>query len=181
MNTVLVEFFESWLGGRSSAVARDLKLNIRRALESGVLDETESTLAVAATATALGLDAAAQVASKHLAELGSSEEAVREAREVAAILGMLNTYYRFRHMLDAQVQEDYRSTGLRMTALANPALGKIRFEMAAFAVSVINGCPTCVTSHERVLREAGVGADKIHDLARIAAILKGIEVLARVG
>jgi alkyl hydroperoxide reductase subunit D len=46
---------------------------------------------------------------------------------------------------------------------------------------VINGCPTCVTSHERVLREAGVGADKIHDLARIAAILKGIEVLARVG
>jgi len=70
------------------------------------------------------------------------------------------------------------TAGLRMTALARPALGKVNFEMLAFTVSVVNGCETCVISHEAVLREAGLGAEKIHDLARMASVVKALKTLS---
>jgi alkyl hydroperoxide reductase subunit D len=97
--------------------------------------------------------------------------------ESAAIMGMLNTYYKFRSFIKERA-EDYRTAGLRMTALARPALGKVPFEMLAFAVSVLNGCETCVVSHEKVLREAETNVEKIHDLARLAATVKAIQVLS---
>jgi alkyl hydroperoxide reductase subunit D len=49
--------------------------------------------------------------------------------------------------------------------------------MLAFAVSVINGCETCVQSHEKVLKEAGLTLDQIHDLARVAAVTRAIQTL----
>ena len=64
-----------------------------------------------------------------------------------------------------------------MTSLARPALGKERFEMLAFAVSVLNGCESCVRAHEKVLRDAGLTADKVHDLARLASVVKGLKAL----
>jgi len=92
-------------------------------------------------------------------------------------MAMLNTYYRFRHFVHKD--DDYRVAGLRMTALAKPQLGKERFEMLALAVSVLNGCESCVRSHEQVLRDAGVGADKIHDLARLASVVKALTTLGQ--
>ena len=105
----------------------------------------------------------------------------KEAEESAAIVGMLNTYYKFRSFMSHAGEtklEDYRTAGLRMTALARPALGKVNFEMLAFTVSVVNGCETCVISHEAVLREAGLGAEKIHDLARMASVVKALKTLS---
>jgi alkyl hydroperoxide reductase subunit D len=49
--------------------------------------------------------------------------------------------------------------------------------MLAFAVSVLNGCQSCICSHEQVLKENGVTSDKIHDLAKLAAVVKGIKGL----
>ena len=92
-------------------------------------------------------------------------------------MGMLNTYYRFRHFLGSP--EEYRVAGLRMTALAKPLLGKQRFEMLAFAVSVINGCESCVRAHEKALRDGGVLPEKVHDLAKLSAVLKGLRTLSR--
>lgn len=63
-------------------------------------------------------------------------------------------------------------------ALAKPALGKAKFEMLAFAVTVINGCESCVKSHEDALRKHEVSVDKIHDLARMAAVVRGIQALS---
>jgi alkyl hydroperoxide reductase subunit D len=65
-----------------------------------------------------------------------------------------------------------------MTALARPVLGKERFEMLAFTVSVLNGCETCTRAHEKTLKDAGVSSEKIHDLARIASIVKGLSYLS---
>src|SRR5262249_16681690 len=97
------------------------------------------------------------------------------AAQSAALMAMLNTYYRFRHFVGSP--EEYRAAGLRMTALARPVLGRERFEMLAFAVSVVNGCESCVRSHEKVLRDSGVSAEKVHDLARLAAVLKAAQTL----
>jgi lipoyl-dependent peroxiredoxin subunit D len=95
---------------------------------------------------------------------------------------MLNYYYRFRHMLShgaPEKEDEYKTASLRMTSMARPALRKDLYEMLAFAVSVINGCENCVKAHEKVLREAGVSAEKIHDLARLASVVNGLKVLER--
>lgn len=35
-----------------------------------------------------------------------------------------------------------------------------------------------IVSHETVLRESGVGAEKIHDLARLASVVKALKTLS---
>ena len=62
-----------------------------------------------------------------------------------------------------------------------PVLGKEKFEMLAFAVSVVNGCESCVVSHENVLRAAELSAEKIHDLARMASVVRALKTLSEVG
>jgi len=106
-------------------------------------------------------------------------EQSQEAKECAAIMGMLNTYYKFRHMTEHP--DDYKSAGLRMMVFGNPRLGKVRFEMLAFALSVLNACESCIRSHEHTLREAGVSVEKLHDLVRLASVVKGFEALGPYG
>lgn len=166
------------LNGRNTAIARDLKLNLKRLLEEGALSPQEAALALLAVSAAAEAPVLASYARKKLNEFGFTAEQIQEAAESAALMAMLNVYYRFRHTIE--MEEDYRVAGLRMTALARPLLGKLPFEMLAFAVSVLIGCPSCIRSHERVLREAGVQVDKIHDLARLAAVVKGWKVLGAV-
>ena len=176
MGITSIEKLEQLLGEPQTAVARDLSLNLKRLLTESALKAEEAPLALLATAMSVGHQALAQFAEQELTANGMAAESIREAKESAAIMGMLNTYYRFRHMIAKD--DDYRTAGLRMTALAKPVLGKERFEMLAFAVSVLNGCENCIRSHEKVLRDAGVAAEAVHDLARMAAVVKGLAALA---
>lgn len=168
--------------GRGSAVARDLKLNLKKVTTEGALPAREAALALLAAATSLGSRPLTAVALESAAALGLSDEEVAEAKDAAAIMGMLNRYYRFKHMLEESkgkdyVQEHYRAAGLRMNGIAKPAMGKAAFEMLALAVSVINGCATCIVAHEEELRKHGVTPDQIHDLARLAAAAAGVAAL----
>ena len=156
--------------------ARDLRLNLKRSLEDGALDVQDRYFAVLATSVASQHSELAGFARRELAARGAKPEEIQEAAESAALMAMLNTYYRFRHMVESD--EDFRVAGLRMTAFARPILGKPRFEALAFAVSVVNGCETCVRSHEKALRELGYTGNQIHDLARIASIVRGLQTLA---
>ncbi len=160
---------------RITTIARDLKLNLKRLLEESALGEEDALLVLLATATSVESAPLASYAREQMTGLGIAPEIQQEAAENAAILGMLNVYYRFRHMV--QKDDDYRTASLRMTGLARPAMGKERFELLAFAVSVLNGCESCIRSHEKVLRDANVPVDKIHDAARMAAVVKGLKTL----
>jgi alkyl hydroperoxide reductase subunit D len=166
-----------------SPVHRDLKLNLQKILEGqGQLSREDAHLALLALATALGDQPLQSMARGQLQSLNFSADEIREAAESAAIMGMLNTYYKFRHMIKSaqgpEAEAKYQRAGLRMNALSKPVLGSIRFEMLAFAVSVLNGCETCITAHEKVLLEGSIDLEKIHDLARLAAIVKGAHTLA---
>lgn len=171
----LSESLEALFEGRTSTIVRDLKLSLHKVLSEGALTEPEAAPVLLALATSVGHDRLASLAYEWMRELGDTPEVADEAREGAAMMAMLNTYYSFRQKLD---DASYGPAGLRMTAIARPAMGKLRWEMLAFACSVLNGCQPCLTLHERVLREAGATTDKIHDLARLAAIVKGIGTLA---
>ncbi len=170
------QFIEKTWGQHDTPIGRDLTLNLKKAAYGGGLDETESAL------TLLSLMATAHLPQtewliEDLKGRDLSQEQILEAQQAPALMGLLNTYYKFKGFLLEETKADYQRAGLRMNALAKPALGKERFEMLAFAVSVYNGCPTCVVSHEKVLRDAGWSADKIHDLARMAATIKGLSQL----
>jgi alkyl hydroperoxide reductase subunit D len=175
MSTVANETIDTLFENQTTTIAKDLKLNLTKFLDGATLAREESHLALLAAATSVELPRLAAFATEQLQSLGFGPDEIREARESAAIMGMLNTYYRFRHFLGNS--EDYRVAGLRMTALSKPVLGKERFEMLAFTVSVINGCEACTQAHEKTLRQAGVPAEKVHDLARIAAVAKGLKAL----
>ncbi len=41
---------------------------------------------------------------------------------------------------------------LRMNVIANHGIDKLDFELISLAVSAVNGCSLCVTSHEKKLR-----------------------------
>jgi alkyl hydroperoxide reductase subunit D len=175
MSTVTGETIDTLFENQSSTIAKDLKLNLSKFLEGAALTREESHLTLLAAASALEAPRLAAYAIEQLQSFGFTPEEILEARQSAAMVGMLNTYYRFRHFLGSP--DEYRVAGLRMTSLAKPVLGKERFEMLAFTISVINGCETCTRAHEKTLREAGVSVEKIHDLARLAAVAKGLKVL----
>lgn len=172
-------FIESSFGTRETAVFRDLTLNFKKLMEDSSLDPQERFLNAAAIARALHWKELEAFTGTELKELGLGDAEIAESYEAAAIMGMLNTYYKFKGFLSADVLADtaYQRAGLRMNALGKPANGKERFEMMAFSVSVVNGCPTCVSSHEKALTDIGVTRDKIHDLARLASVLKGLSCL----
>jgi lipoyl-dependent peroxiredoxin subunit D len=43
-----------------------------------------------------------------------------------------------------------------MNVLGNPGIDKVEFELACLAVSAINGCGSCIASHERQIRRQGL-------------------------
>ena len=170
-------FFESEFPGHSTSVFRDLMMNLKKIMEESPLDETDRFLGLLAVATSLENKPLMALAETELKARDLTSEQIQEARESAAIMGMLNTYYKFKGFLSPESVDSYQRAGLRMQSLAKPQNGKERFEMMSLAVSVVNGCPTCVSSHEKALRALGVDADKIHDLARMASVIKGLTVL----
>lgn len=97
------------------------------------------------------------------------------ARAAAAIMGMNNIYYRFMHLVD---NDEYRKlpAKLRMNVIGNPGVDKTEFELYCLAVSAINGCGACVSSHEKVVRKGGIGAEGVQSAVRIASVIHGVAV-----
>lgn len=172
-------FFSTTLGENDSAVFRDLSLNFKKIMEDSPLDSADRWRNSLACAQSLGWNQFVAMASEELKALGLDEAQIKECKESAAIMGMLNTYYKFKGFLSPEILADsaYQRAGLRMNSLSKPVNGKDKFEMMAFSVSVVNGCPTCVSSHEKALTDIGVDRNQIHDLARLAAIMKGLSAL----
>lgn len=151
-------------------IGRDLRANLGRALLGGALAPLDAAPALLALAELTGDRAIGEAAMAWMASLGFPAEQVREAREAAGIVTMLDTYYGYR----AASEDDavLGEIGLSAGSLVRPALGKTRFTMLAYAVSVANGSASGITGHGRALRAAGASLDQLHDLARLAAVVK---------
>lgn len=154
--------------------ARDLKLNLQAVL-------AESTLS---PAQRWGTAVAAAVASRNarlreavIAEARAQADpaAVDDGIAAAALMGMNNVYYRFRHLIGREVYAE-KPARLRMNRIARPAGPKVDFELFCLAVSAVNGCESCLKSHEKVVLAGGLGEDQIHDAVRIAAVVHGAAV-----
>jgi len=100
--------------------------------------------------------------------LAAASASRNPAHAAAAVMAMNNVYYRFLHLVG---DEEYAKlpARLRMNVIGNPGIGKADFELLALAVSAINGCGSCVASHERQLRQHGLEREAVQSAVRIAA------------
>jgi len=155
--------------------AKDLKLNLQSVLGESTLSLAQrlgTALAVAATTRNLRLKEALEAEARE--QVGPA--VVEDALAAAALMGMTNIFYRFRHLVG---KEDYTQlpARLRMNRLAKPAGDKLDFELFCLAVSAVNGCEMCVRAHEDTLRKGGITEAQIHDSIRIAATLHGLSAV----
>lgn len=165
------------LQARLPDYAKDLRLNLGSVLtEGGAPGLTRKQIALVALASAIASRHAPLVAA--IAAFAESHAEAREldgARTAAALMGMTNVYYRFVSLVESDEYATLRA-GLRMNAMANPGCDKVDFDLAAVAVSAINGCGSCVASHERTLRKHGLAAQAVQSAARIAAVIHAVAV-----
>jgi alkyl hydroperoxide reductase subunit D len=155
--------------------ARDLKINL-----GAVLRQPELTLrqtwgtAVACAIAGRNPQLIAAIlgeASRHL-----DEQALFAAKAAAAVMGMNNVFYRFRHL---STNEKYSAmpARLRMQVIRSHASDPVDFELWCLAVSAINACGMCVDSHEKVLRDKGVSEETILAAVRIASVVYALAAI----
>ncbi len=149
--------------------AKDLKLNLGSLSRSTVLtsDQLWGTMLASAAATrnATVLREIADEAGQHL-----SDEARTAALGAATIMGMNNVFYRGKHFLGTY---DDLPAGLRMTIIGKPGVDKSLFELWSVAVSAINGCEACMSSHEATVRQGGLSREAVFEALKVAAVVAG--------
>jgi alkyl hydroperoxide reductase subunit D len=162
--------------------ARDLALNLGSVLTpAGAPGLSERQIwAVALASAAASGNAAFSRDIQALAARHLDAAHVSAAHAAAAVMAMNNVYYRFLHLVQ---DEEYAKlpARLRMNVLGNSGIAKADFELLALAVSAINGCGTCVASHERALRTHGLTREAVQSAVRIGATVHAVaRVLASV-
>ena len=153
--------------------AKDLKLNYSSLVrQDTILTDAQRWGTIVACAIASGNQ---RLIAAAVAEASGRIPAVivEAAKGAAAIMGMNNVYYRYLHTVS---NEKYRTipARLRMNLLRTHGAEHADFELWCEAVSAINNCPACVDSHEKAVREKGLGEEQILQAIRIASIIHGI-------
>jgi alkyl hydroperoxide reductase subunit D len=154
--------------------ARDIKLNLQSVLAPGSLTP-EQRWGVAIASAVASRNVRLQVAVTADARKEVAPAVVEDAIAAAAIMGMNNVYYRFRHLVEKPSYKD-KPARLRMNRLAKPAGNKVDFELFSLAASAITGCGTCMQAHEKVVLAGGLTEDQVHDAVRLAAIIHGTAI-----
>jgi alkyl hydroperoxide reductase subunit D len=152
--------------------ARDLKLNLGSVIEQSELTAQQAWgTAVACALAARNPQLYGAVLSEASARL--SPQALDGARTAAAVMGMNNIFYRFRHFAS---NEKYGAmpARLRMQSIRTHGADPADFELWCLAVSAVNGCQVCVDSHEHAVREKGLSEETVLAAIRIAAIMHAL-------
>jgi len=154
--------------------AKDLRLNLSSVLDAGTLAPSERWGVAIATALAIRARRLAEALIASRPEEVTTKT-VEDAVAAAAMMGMTNVFYRFRHLVGKPSYEQ-KPTRLRTQRLAKPATTTAAFELFSLAVSAVHDCETCVRSHEATLLEHGTTEDQIHDAVRIASVIHGAAI-----
>jgi alkyl hydroperoxide reductase subunit D len=152
--------------------AKDLRLNIGSVLRQPELTPVQAWgTAVACAAAVRHPRLSAAIEEEALPHLG--EQGLFGASAAAAVMGMNNVFYRFRH-LSSNPKYSEMPARLRMQVIGKHGADPVAFELWCLAVSAINGCGVCVDAHEKVLREKGLGEDAVLAAIRIASVIHAL-------
>ena len=97
-----------------------------------------------------------------------NDKSIAGVHAATTIMAMTNIYYRFTDLVE---DDSYgrMPAGLRMNIMRDHGVNKIDFEIWSLAVSIINGCSMCISSHEKQLLNHGISKETIQLVAKIAA------------
>ena len=155
---------------------KDLKINISNALGAESLGKKDAYLLAFAIAVNEKNALLQEAFEKSAIVQGATDKELAEVISCTSLMNANNVYYRFRHVMEEEFYNNAQA-GIRMSIMANPVLGKELFELISLAVSAVNGCQLCVTSHEKTLIGHGTDKQRIHDAVRLAAVVKSIAVM----
>lgn len=159
-----------------SRYLKDIKVSLSTAINAESITKKEAYF-IALSISANEKNEALKKAFLSKAEAeGATEKEIAEVIACTSLMNANNVYYRFRHFMHDEFY-DTAQAGIRMGIMASPVLGKEFFELLSTAVSAVNGCQMCVTSHEKALLGHGTTKQRIHDAVRLAAVIKSIAVI----
>lgn len=160
---------------RLPEAAKDIKLNLQSVLSSGGALTQGQRWGVAAAAALAARHPSLSRAVLAEARREAGDAVVDDALAAAALMGMNNVFYRFKHRIGkASYQE--KPARLRMNRLVKPLTNKLDFELFSLAVSAINDCESCVRAHEQAVVDGGLSEDAVIDATRIAATIHAAAV-----
>jgi lipoyl-dependent peroxiredoxin subunit D len=156
--------------------AKDVRLNLDGVLsEEGAPGLSLRQIAAVALASAYATKNKELIAFFEAAAAESLDDTyVNACRGAATVMAMNNVYYRFLHFVGEESEGSEFSkmpARLRMNVIGKPGIEKTDFEFLSLAVSAIEGCGKCVTSHVHELKKAGASAEAIQSSIRIAAVV----------
>lgn len=155
-------------------IAKDIRLNLSKVLDLSQNDGlTEGQILGSALAVAYSLDDKELIS--ELKEAINDEALVKAAQLAASLMAMTNIYYRFIHLTE-HPEIEHVPAGLRMQGMMNPGVDRVTFETLSLAVSAINGCGACISSHTRQLREHGFSAATIARIGRVSAVIHAVVI-----
>jgi alkyl hydroperoxide reductase subunit D len=151
--------------------AKDLKLNLGSlAAEASLSAQQRAGTFIASALASRNAEVIRALTTEFAPHL--SAEALTAAKASAAIMGMNNIYYRFVHLVGGDYER--LPARLRMNIIGKPGVEKVDFELWSLAVSAVNGCGMCLTSHEKIVREAGLSTEQVQAAVRIAAVVHAV-------
>ncbi len=163
---------EAMLQGETKYI-RDARINLKNVLQSQNLSVKEAYL----LALSIAVNEKNHVLTDSFSKLAKQNEAtdaeIAEIHACASLLSVNNVFYRFRHFIKKDTYQTMPA-GIKMSIMMNPVLGKEFFELVSLAVSAVNGCEMCVTSHEASVLKQGATEPRVFDAIRLAAVVRGI-------
>jgi len=158
---------------------KDLKINVGNALNNTQdLSKKEALLIALAVAVNEKFDPLKLSFTTKAKEEGATDAEIAETIACTSLLNVNNVFYRFRHFIKKDFYNN-QPAGIKMSIMMNPILGKEFFELLSLAVSALNGCEMCVTSHEQSVLHQGSSESRVFEAVKTASIIKGlITVLA---
>ncbi|MDR6195385.1 carboxymuconolactone decarboxylase family protein [Siphonobacter sp. SORGH_AS_0500] len=177
----LPETFESFWIDRLNATdhryLKDLRINVQNVLKSQNINKKEAYLmALGVAINEKSVPAVLEAIESSAKAEGAEEKEIQEVAACVSLMNANNVFYRFRHFMDSETYNNMPA-GIKMSIMMNPVLGKEYFELLSLAISAINGCEMCVTSHEASVRQHGASQARVFDAIRLAAIFKSFLTL----
>lgn len=155
--------------GKSRYVT-DLKINFKNSLESALLSKKEIGLLGVSLAANANHTVMRNFFQGFASAEGASAEEIAEAVACASLLSANNVFYRFRHFMNKEKYNEIPAR-IKMNIMARPVTGKEFFELMSLAISAVNGCEMCVTSHEKSLMDLGSSEERVFEAVRLAAVI----------
>ena len=153
---------------------KDLKINTGNVLNNNQhISRKEALLLAFAVAVNEKFDTLKDAFASLAGHEGATEAEIAEVVACTSLMATNNIFYRFRHFMG---KDFYQNTpaGIKMSIMMNPVLGKEFFELVSLAISSVNGCEMCVTSHEQSVLNHGASEARVLESVKLAAVIKGL-------